>query len=289
MKKTVTKYPVITFCILALFLLSIIGGINLILFPSSFNYALMFPQWTPALAALIVVGIINGKSGISELFRKSSIKTSSVKWIMIAVFIPMVCCCLSYVAFMFAEYNQWVSPTFTRSLENYAICFAATIFGSYGEEIGWRGFMLPQLNKKYSLFVSSFIVGLIWGVWHLRFQIGLSAFGLFILGVICYSFLISWLCCKTKGNIFVAIVFHTVINMCSLILFEKELTDIAEQQTEVQIVSPQLYAMLYGIYAVIFTIPCIFVAKKMIGKETIHKINFKKNAKNKYRYKRNDY
>jgi|GEM_PF-2010415 len=273
MKRTVTNYPVITFCILTFLLLSIVGSINLTLFPSSFNYALMLPQWAPALAALIVASIMHGKSGITELFQKSSIKTSSIKWTTIAILIPLICCCLSYVALMFSEYNQWVAPTFTRSLGNYAICFAATVFGSYGEEIGWRGFMLPQLNKKHSLFVSSLIVGLIWGVWHLRFQIGLSAFGLFILGVVCYSFLISWLCSKTKRSIFVAIVFHTVINMCSLILFEKELTDIAAQQTDVQIISSQLYTTLYGIYAVIFAIPCIFVAKKMIGKETIHKIN----------------
>ena len=289
MKKTLTNHSVIAFCIFTFILVAIIGSINLALFPSSFNYALMFPQWAPALAALIVVGITNGKSGISELFQKSSIKTSSIKWTIIAILIPLVCCCLSYIAFVFAEHRQWVAPTLPRTLGSYAICFAATLFGSHGEEIGWRGFMLPQLNKKYSLFASSLIVGLVWGIWHLRFQVGLSAFGLFILGVISYSFLISWLCSKTKKSIFVAIVFHTVINMCSLILFEKELADIAEQQTGVQIISPQLYTTLYGIYAVIFAIPCIFVAKKMIGKKNIHKINCLKNAESKRHHKRNDY
>lgn len=54
MKKLVEKYPIIIFGIISILFLSIIGIANLQLFPSSFNYALMFPQWTPTLAAIIV-------------------------------------------------------------------------------------------------------------------------------------------------------------------------------------------------------------------------------------------
>lgn len=128
------------------------------------------------------------------------------------------------------------------------------------------GDLRPKLSEKYSLFTSSLIVGLFWGLWHMRFQIGLSAFGLFVLGVICYSFLISWLCGKTKNNIFVAIIFHMAINMCSLVLFENVLTDITQQQTETSISSPHLYTLLYGIYAIVFAIPCIFIVKNMFEK-----------------------
>ena len=35
-----------------------------------------------------------------------------------------------------------------------------------GEEYGWRGFLLPALMKKFNLFYSSIILGLIWGCWH---------------------------------------------------------------------------------------------------------------------------
>jgi hypothetical protein len=72
---------------------------------------------------------------------------------------------------------------------------------------------------------------------------------------------------------FVAIVFHTVINMTSLILFENILSDITGQQTGTQINSPHLYSMLYGIYAIVFAIPCLFVIKDMPGKKTINLIN----------------
>jgi membrane protease YdiL (CAAX protease family) len=271
MKKVATKYPVITFCIFCFIFFPLIGGLNLILFPASFSYALMFPQWSPALAAILVVAILGGKAKVFNLFKATSIKKSTTKWILAAIVIPLFCCFLSYIILMFVEYGKWIAPLFNRSISNYAICFAATVFGCYGEEIGWRGFMLPQLNKKYPLFVSSLVTGLFWGIWHMRFQIGLTAFGLFVLGVVCYSILITWLCSKTKNNMFVAIVFHTVINMASLVLFESTLSDITEQQTGT-ISSSHLYSMLYGIYAIVFAIPCLFVIKNMLGKKTINQI-----------------
>ncbi len=34
------------------------------------------------------------------------------------------------------------------------------------EEIGWRGFALPHLQRRYSALVSSLIIGLAWAFWH---------------------------------------------------------------------------------------------------------------------------
>lgn len=35
-----------------------------------------------------------------------------------------------------------------------------------GEEIGWRGYLLPNLCKKYTPIISTLITGVIWGIWH---------------------------------------------------------------------------------------------------------------------------
>lgn len=272
-KKTVTKYPVIVFAFFTLFLWVIIGLLNMEFFPSSFKYALMLPQWSPALAALIVVGITSGKTGIFSLFKKVSVKNSSAKWVFAAVVIPVVCCTLAYIALMLTEYRQLTMPTFTRSIGIYVVCFFATLFGSYGEEIGWRGFLLPQFNKKYSLFISSVFIGLFWAFWHINLiPLGLLTFGLYMLCLISFSFLITWLCYKTKNNIFVAIIFHTIINMCSLLFFENVLPDLTEMQTGAQIENIHIYAVLYGIYAIAFAIASVFIVKNLLGKRTIRQI-----------------
>ncbi|WP_027627418.1 CPBP family intramembrane glutamic endopeptidase [Ruminiclostridium cellobioparum] len=41
------------------------------------------------------------------------------------------------------------------------------IIGGGIEEFGWRGFLQPQMEKKFPFAISALIVGVIWGCWHL--------------------------------------------------------------------------------------------------------------------------
>lgn len=38
--------------------------------------------------------------------------------------------------------------------------------GPLGEELGWRGFVLNELQKRHSPFASTMIVATVWGFWH---------------------------------------------------------------------------------------------------------------------------
>ena len=57
--------------------------------------------------------------------------------------------------------------TMQKPLYMAVLSFPMMIIGGGVEEIGWRGFLQPALQKKFSIFISTMIVSIIWAVWHL--------------------------------------------------------------------------------------------------------------------------
>ncbi len=43
---------------------------------------------------------------------------------------------------------------------------------AFGEELGWRGFLVPEACKSFGFKVGALLSGLIWSVWHLPLLIG---------------------------------------------------------------------------------------------------------------------
>jgi membrane protease YdiL (CAAX protease family) len=250
MRAIIIKYPVAAFYTVAFLSAILMGWENMVFFPMLSDYGLMLPQWAPALAAVFVVLVTTSRSEVYLFIQKVFSQKAKFKWYLIALAIPVITCGISYVVFSFAEYRQYVKPVLNRPIYSYIVCFFTTVFGCYGEEIGWRGFMLPQLQKKYSLLISSLIVGFCWGFWHLSFHLGIVGFALYIFMTIEFSLIISWLYYKTKGNIMPAIILHSTINICSLVLFENIISDPLNQHLQI---------VLYEIYIVIFLFPCLLI------------------------------
>ena len=66
------------------------------------------------------------------------------------------------------------------------------IFPSLGEEIGWRGVMLPRLKERFGRRKGLLLGGLIWGAWHwpvmllAGYESGLSSWGFPVLGMLAF-------------------------------------------------------------------------------------------------------
>ena len=110
---------------------------------------------------------------------------------------------------------------FTKSVQFIFFTFSMNLIlgGSMGEELGWRGYLLPLLLKKYTPTGASIILGIIWATWHLPIDLtSNSGFGLFIflfriIWALPLTIIFTWYFIKTNGSLLIALFLHTSVNM----------------------------------------------------------------------------
>jgi hypothetical protein len=82
------------------------------------------------------------------------------------------------------------------------VLVAATILatlGQAGEEVGWRGYLLPRIAERTGLGWASLIVGIVWAAWHLPLFFAAGAdtyhqsFPFYALQLMAYSIALAWL------------------------------------------------------------------------------------------------
>lgn len=62
----------------------------------------------------------------------------------------------------------------TSLLAMFALRFAATLLPAFGEEFGWRGYMLPRLAEKHGAKKGLLLHAFIWWFWHLPVIVGMG-------------------------------------------------------------------------------------------------------------------
>ncbi|MDR0603516.1 MAG: CPBP family intramembrane metalloprotease [Bacteroidales bacterium] len=88
------------------------------------------------------------------------------------------------------------------------------IVGGIGEEIGWRSFLKTTLEKKYPVLVSSIIVGIMWGLWHIdRWNLGIIFMLVMILRTVSSSIVMALILKDTNNNIIISTAFHGSSNI----------------------------------------------------------------------------
>ncbi len=95
--------------------------------------------------------------------------------------------------------------------------------GPLAEELGWRGYALDRLQMKRNALVSSLILGIIWGLWHLplffiegtsqrEMGVGTVLFWMFIIQVVAMAILFTWVYNNNQRSILSAILLHFMSN-----------------------------------------------------------------------------
>lgn len=215
MLKRIKQYQGIVYCLLVS-VLSVILLLGHLVFKAVGSYMASFPQLAPALAVLILAYIV-GDRGITESINKQFKRKPKVTEVALVTVIPIIC--MGGNA-LFMSLTGKVYVPWNGDAKYYILCTLAVIIGCIGEEIGWRGFFLPYLEKRYTPFISSLILGSFWGVWHLSFTGGFLGFVIFIVNTLEVTIIMTWLYHKTNCNLGLMGLYHIILNMsCRALLF----------------------------------------------------------------------
>jgi len=180
----------------------------------------------PMLAAILVTWIISGRDGIRELGERTFKWRVDVRWHLIAWLIPTL---IFFVGAIIVGlfWGEWPDFRLFGRTNEYPempllVYWAANIiFYGFGEEIGWRGFALPRLQKRYGALSATAILSIFWTTWHLPLFLCIAGYMKMGLGDfmgLCVSFflgaaILTWLYNSTKGSIFIAAVFHGMLDI----------------------------------------------------------------------------
>lgn len=208
--KIISRYRLVSFFFLAYLLTYPLAAL--------YSVSLIFPLlalFAPAVAACLVLGATEGKTGIKRLFARLLIWRVPLKWYAFVIFVPFV---LVFAVWAIHAIFWEVTPFNLLELSPVSFLIAFLIIG---EELGWRGFALPELQKRFSALTASLILGVLWAFWHLpNFLIpgyphyGQSFFA-FLLAATAYSILITFVFNRTSGSVLIASIFHAAINLLS--------------------------------------------------------------------------
>ena len=106
-----------------------------------------------------------------------------------------------------AAYTDWLGIAV-------ALLSTIVIVGLF-EEVGWRGFALPRLERRLDALWAALVLGIIWAFWHLPELIsdpGQRPPLQFVVWILAQSVILAWLYNSTNGSLPIVIICHAAVN-----------------------------------------------------------------------------
>jgi membrane protease YdiL (CAAX protease family) len=187
-------------------------------------------QFGPSLAGLILIFSEKGKRGLINLFKNITGLNVHYKWFIFALLFELLLFHLVLFFCVISGYGDVKIQTDLLPISYWNFLVNATIFSlltGLGEEIGWRGYLLPKLQSKYIIIVSAIVLSFFNSIWHLRndcivmlLQNDLTGFsqvyfpdmGLRLLITIPVICVLIFVFNATKGSLLVMILYHGTAN-----------------------------------------------------------------------------
>jgi uncharacterized protein len=184
----------------------------------------------PAASALILTYLLGDQRDRRDYWgRLIGFGRIGFKWYAIVLVIPPVC---SGLAILQALLISGTVPSLdtavcyvTHPLKIIPFAILILLYGPLPEEMGWRGYAMDRLQRRWNALASSLILGVIWSIWHmpLFFMQGTLMSDVFPLwsarfwvamgpGILAGAVLLTWVYNSTGRSTLAAVLLHFMMN-----------------------------------------------------------------------------
>jgi membrane protease YdiL (CAAX protease family) len=187
-------------------------------------------MWAPGVAAIVTQWVATrSAAGLGWRLGKG-------RYLLASFLIPLIACIVVYgllwgvgiIPFSGSELAANVAEATGLQLSlplavlvTVGVLFLLSLFTALGEEIGWRGLLLPELAKSYNFTAAALISGVIWLLFHIP-AIFLAdyhsdapiwfALPMFTISILSVSIIAAWLRLKS-GSLWTAAILHASHNL----------------------------------------------------------------------------
>jgi membrane protease YdiL (CAAX protease family) len=168
----------------------------------------------PSLAAIGAAAFIDGRREVGALLRRVTVWRVGVRWYVVALLGPAVLlAAAAWVNVLTGAQVATQSPLVDWS--ELGRLFAVQVVGVFAgawEELGWRGYALPRLLKRFAPLTASLGLGVLWAVWHVPLFMSGDVPWADAAFVVVSSVLFTAVFVRTKQSVLIAFLMHAALN-----------------------------------------------------------------------------
>ena len=177
----------------------------------------------PAVAAALTLALLQGGPGLRE-WARSALRWRQPLHLYLLVFLAPFAVSAVIVAVAYPLGLMSFAPGSVHVLK-FIVFFFLMIFldGPLGEELGWRGLLLPELLRRVSPLQAGLIVGVIWYLWHIPLYLAdgkpFNPVG-YLVNVVSLSVIFTWFYLRSGRSVFLTILLHATSNFGLFLLIK---------------------------------------------------------------------
>jgi uncharacterized protein len=121
----------------------------------------------PSVAGLLMISLISGRAGLREALARLLTWRVGGRWYAVALLTaPFLVMAVSLpLSLLSPEFLPAVFMTNDKAPLLLSGLAAGLIVGIF-EELGWTGFAIPRMRRRYGVLRTGLLVGFLWGAWH---------------------------------------------------------------------------------------------------------------------------